>query len=256
MPQRLRINNEGLVEGIRFIPSPNCDERPAGSTIDLVVIHYISLPPGKFGGRGIIEHFVNRLDPSAHPFYASIAGATVSAHFLVRRDGELIQFVPCAKRAWHAGESSWKGRTRCNDFSIGIEVEGTGEVPFTRLQYRRLAALTRGLQARYPISDIAGHSDVAPGRKTDPGPYFDWARYRGMLKISRQGAIPHPFPFSRVEKGKLEPPLSTGGEGSGVRMAAKKTKTRIRTAKAARRAKKVKIKSAKAPRHHIKSKRN
>jgi len=182
LPQRLRINNEGLVEGVRFIPSPNCDERPAAGAIDLLVIHYISLPPGAFGGTGIIEHFTNRLDPSAHPFYASIAGVKVSAHFLVRRDGELIQFVPCAKRAWHAGESIWNGRARCNDYSIGIELEGTGEVPFTAAQYRRLAALTRALRARYPVRDIAGHSDVAPGRKADPGPYFDWARYRAMLK--------------------------------------------------------------------------
>lgn len=181
MPQRLLINSEGLFEGVRFIPSPNRDARPAGGAIDLLVIHYISLPPGEFGGPGIIEHFSNRLDPSAHPFYASIAGEKVSAHFLVRRNGELIQFVPCAKRAWHAGESSWKGRARCNDFSIGIEMEGTGEVPFTAAQYRRLAALTRALRARYPIRDIAGHSDVAPERKTDPGPYFDWARYRSML---------------------------------------------------------------------------
>jgi len=203
LPQRLRINNEGLVEGVKFIPSPNCDERPASCAIDLLVIHYISLPPNAFGGSGIIEHFTNRLDPSAHPFYASIAGVKVSAHFLVRRDGELIQFVPCAKRAWHAGESSWNGRARCNDYSIGIELEGTGEVPFTAAQYRRLAALTRALQAHYRVRDIAGHSDVAPGRKTDPGPYFDWARYRALLKISRQDA-----------------------------KAAKKTKTRLRTAKA------------------------
>ena len=155
MPQRLRINNEGLVEGVRFIPSPNCDERPAACAIHLLVIHYISLPPGAFGGTGIIEHFTNRLDPSAHPFYASIAGVKVSAHFLIRRDGGLIQFVPCAKRAWHAGKSSWKGKTRCNDFSIGIEMEGTGEVPFTAAQYRRLATLTRVLQARYPIISSA-----------------------------------------------------------------------------------------------------
>ena len=188
MPQRLHINNEGLVEGVRFIPSPNCDERPADCAIDLLVIHHISLPPGEFGGSGILELFTNRLDPAAHPFYAAIAGMKVSAHFLVRRDGGLIQFVPCAKRAWHAGESNWKGRSRCNDYSIGVEVEGTGEVPFTDAQYGRLAGLTRALVARYPIADIVGHSDVAPGRKSDPGPHFDWARYRGMLKISRQDA--------------------------------------------------------------------
>ena len=220
MPQRLRINNEGLVGGARFIPSPNCDERPAACAIDLLVIHYISLPPGAFGGTGIFEHFTNRLDPSAHPFYASIAGVKVSAHFLVRRDGELIQFVPCAKRAWHAGESSWNGRTRCNDFSIGIELEGAGDVPFTAAQYRRLAALTRALRARYPVRDIAGHSDVAPGRKTDPGPYFDWARYRALL-INK----------AEPQRTRRTPRKSRNRTAKN----AKKTKTRFRTAKAPRR---------------------
>lgn len=178
---KLRVTADGLVKGARFISSPNCDERPAGCAIELVVIHHISLPPGEFGGPGIAELFTNRLDPAAHPYYATIAGRKVSAHFLVRRDGELLQFVPCGKRAWHAGESSWQGRTRCNDFSIGIELEGTDEAPFTDAQYERLAALTRALQPRYPIRGIAGHSDVAPGRKSDPGPSFDWARYRAMV---------------------------------------------------------------------------
>lgn len=181
MPQRLRINSGGLVEGIRFIPSPNFDERPAGCKVDLLVIHYISLPQGKFGGPGVIDLFTNRLDPAAHPDYAGLAGLRVSPHFLIRRDGGVIQFVPCGKRAWHAGESSWKGRTRCNDFSIGIEMEGTGDAPFTSVQYRRLSALTRELKARYAIRDIVGHSDVAPERKSDPGPFFDWGRYRGMV---------------------------------------------------------------------------
>lgn len=182
------VTSDGLVRAVRYIPSPNCDVRPDGCVIDLLVIHYISLPPGEFGGNGIVELFTNCLDPVAHPFYAAIADVRVSAHFLVRRDGGLIQFVPCAKRAWHAGESSWKGRDRCNDYSIGIEMEGCGEVPFTDPQYEALARLTRVLQARYPIADIVGHSDVAPGRKSDPGPYFDWARYRGMLEINRQNA--------------------------------------------------------------------
>lgn len=185
---KLRLNPEGLIEGARYVPSPNCDERPAGCAIDLLVVHHISLPPGEFGGPGIIDLFTNRLDPAAHPFYAAVAGARVSAHFLVRRDGELIQFVPCGKRAWHAGESSWKGRARCNDFSVGIELEGTGEAPFTDAQYGRLAELTRALAARYPIADIVGHSDIAPGRKSDPGPSFDWPRYRAMLKYNRQDA--------------------------------------------------------------------
>ena len=182
------VSADGLVAAARFIPSPNCDERPAGCAIELLVVHHISLPPGEFGGPGIIELFTNRLDPAAHPDYAAVAGARVSAHFLIRRDGELIQFVPCARRAWHAGESNWKGRARCNDFSIGIELEGTGATPFTGAQYERLAEVTRMLAARYPIADIAGHSDIAPGRKSDPGPSFDWARYRRMLEINRQDA--------------------------------------------------------------------
>jgi AmpD protein len=188
VPERLRINKEGLAEGIRFIPSPNCDERPTGSAIDLLVVHHISVPAGEFGGPGIVELFTNRLDPAAHSFYATIAGTKVSAHFLIRRDGRLYQFVPCGGRAWHAGESSWKGRTQCNDFSIGVELEGTGDAPFTDAQYGRLVVLTRALKARYPIRDIVGHSDVAPGRKCDPGPQFDWARYRKMIKkLSRRG---------------------------------------------------------------------
>lgn len=171
-----------MVKGARFIASPNCDERPAGCEIALLVVHHISLPPGEFGGRGIIELFTNRLDPAGHPYYAAIAGSRVSAHFLIRRDGELLQFVPCSRRAWHAGASSWKGRARCNDFSIGIELEGTGELPFGDAQYGRLAELTRALRQRYRIADIVGHSDIAPGRKDDPGPSFDWTRYRALLR--------------------------------------------------------------------------
>jgi AmpD protein len=170
-----------MVKGARFIASPNCDERPAGCAIDLLVIHHISLPPGEFGGPGIAALFTNRLDFSAHPDYAPLAGLKVSAHVLIRRDGELIQFVPCSKRAWHAGESLWQGRARCNDFSVGVELEGTGEVSYTDAQYGRLAALTRALESRYGIADIAGHSDIAPGRKHDPGPSFDWKRYRALL---------------------------------------------------------------------------
>ena len=166
---------------IRFIPSPNFDERPTGCEINLLVIHNISLPPDEFGGDGVLELFTNRLDPEAHPYYRSIYGLRVSSHFLIRRDGETIQFVPCEKRAWHAGESCWQGRRRCNDYSIGIELEGSDSVPFADVQYAALAALTRALQKQYPITDIAGHSDIAPGRKTDPGPCFDWERYRALL---------------------------------------------------------------------------
>ena len=177
----MEIDGEGLVRGVPFVPSPNCDARPAGTAIDLLVIHAISLPPGEFGGTGIFELFQNRLDAAAHPYYAGIAALKVSAHFLVRRDGSLVQFVSCEKRAWHAGESAWGGRSRCNDFSIGIELEGTDEVPFEPAQYDELARLTRALQAAYPLRSIAGHSDIAPGRKTDPGPCFDWARFRALL---------------------------------------------------------------------------
>ena len=176
------IDHRGLLEGARFIASPNCDERPEGSAIELLVIHNISLPPGEFGGPGIVELFTNRLDPGAHPYYREIAGRKVSAHFLIRRDGELIQFVPCSRRAWHAGESNWRGRSRCNDFSIGIELEGADDVPFEEAQYERLAELARALATQYPGVDSAGHSDIAPGRKTDPGPCFDWARYRKLLQ--------------------------------------------------------------------------
>jgi AmpD protein len=183
---RSRLSDEGILEGARYIASPNCDERPATCSVELLVVHYISLPPGRFGGEAIEEFFTNRLDPGAHPFFATIANLKASAHFLVRRNGAVVQFVPCAKRAWHAGESSWRGRSRCNDFSIGIEIEGDEEVPFTAAQYRRLAALTRTLMARYPISEVVGHSDIAPSRKTDPGPRFDWARYRAMLGTNRR----------------------------------------------------------------------
>jgi AmpD protein len=174
--KRTRFDPEGWLKGARRIPSPNCDARPEGTAICLIVIHNISLPPGQFSGDGIVELFTNRLDPTAHPYYAEIAQLRVSAHFLIRRRGELTQFVPCGQRAWHAGVSNWHGRERCNDFSIGVELEGSDDRPFTEAQYRRLAALIRKLRRAYPITDIAGHADVAPGRKTDPGPYFDWQR--------------------------------------------------------------------------------
>ena len=177
----MTMDESGWIAGIRHIPSPNCDERPAGSAIELLVIHNISLPPGEFGGPGIVELFTNRLDPGAHPYYREIAGRRVSAHFLIRRDGELLQFVPCGQRAWHAGESTWRGRSRCNDFSLGIELEGTDGVPFEDAQYERLAGLARALATDYPGIVSVGHSDIASGRKTDPGPRFDWARYRSMI---------------------------------------------------------------------------
>ena len=178
----MTMDESGWIAGIRRIPSPNCDERPEGGTVEMLVIHNISLPPGEFGGPGIVELFTNRLDPGAHPYYRELAGRKVSAHFLIRRDGELIQFVACTQRAWHAGESSWCGRSRCNDFSVGVELEGTDSVPFEDAQYERLAALARALATKYPGIASVGHSDIAPGRKTDPGPCFDWARYRKLLQ--------------------------------------------------------------------------
>ena len=181
---KLRLNSAGLVERARQVPSPNCDERPPGGPIELIVIHAISLPPGKFGGPAIEAFFTNRLDYSAHSYYAGLVDLRVSAHFLIRRSGELVQFVPCGRRAWHAGASSWKGRAGCNDFSLGVELEGTDYGPFENAQYTRLAELTRTLAARYPIAGIVGHSDIAAGRKTDPGPYFDWARFRALLAVA------------------------------------------------------------------------
>ncbi len=171
----------GYLSGSTRIDSPNCDARPEGAGVSLLVIHNISLPPGEFGGEGIIELFTNRLDPAAHPFYRKIAELRVSAHFLIRRDGALIQFVPTEMRAWHAGESSWRGRPRCNDFSIGVELEGSDTCAFADAQYATLAELTVALRGRYALADIVGHSDVAPGRKTDPGPCFDWTRFRRLI---------------------------------------------------------------------------
>lgn len=173
------LDQEGWLSGARRVESPNQDERPPGQVVTLVVIHNISLPPGEFGGSGIIELFTNHLDPTAHPYYAGIAGLRVSAHFLIRRDGEMIQFVPCGRRAWHAGVSSWKGWERCNDFSVGIELEGSDETPFTDAQYATLNGLLNILREAYPGLELAGHSDIAPGRKTDPGPCFDWGRVAG-----------------------------------------------------------------------------
>jgi AmpD protein len=176
-----RFDPAGWLQGARRLASPNCDARPDAAPISLLVVHNISLPPHQFGGDGVAELFSNCLDPAAHPFYAAIAGVRVSSHFYIRRDGELIQFVACGLRAWHAGASSWKGVQRCNDFSIGVELEGSDFVPFRDAQYQQLVRLTRELQAAYPSADIAGHSDIAPGRKTDPGPFFDWARYRALI---------------------------------------------------------------------------
>jgi AmpD protein len=171
----------GLLVGVKQVLSPNFNARPAGVVPDLVVLHGISLPPGEFGGPWIERLFTGNLPPDAHPYFATIAGSPVSAHVLVRRGGEPIQFVPFGERAWHAGRSSWQGREACNDYSIGIECEGADDVPYEDAQYMTLRSLLRVLLEAYPDitpDRIVGHSDVAPGRKTDPGPAFDWARVR------------------------------------------------------------------------------
>lgn len=171
----------GWLDGARRVPSPNCDSRPPGTAVSLAVLHSISLPRGHYAGDAVERLFTNRLDPAAHPTFAGLAGLRVSAHFLVRRDGGLIQFVPLHARAWHAGASRWRGRERCNDGSVGVEIEGTDDAPFEAAQYARLAGLLAALRAHLPLTDIAGHSDIAPGRKTDPGARFDWARLLALL---------------------------------------------------------------------------
>ncbi len=185
---RLTIDAVGRANIARQAPSPNCDARPDPEDITLLVVHGISLPPGRFGDSSIEALFTNRLDPAAHPYFATIANLRVSAHFLIRRDGELVQFVPCAMRAWHAGASSWCGRERCNDFSIGIELEGADDVRYTGAQYRMLVRLARALAKRYPIAGLTGHSDIAPGRKTDPGPTFDWNAVLSKVALRSRAA--------------------------------------------------------------------
>ena len=175
------LDETGWLIEAQHIVSPNCDARPEGEAIRLIVLHNISLPPGIFSGDAVIELFTNRLDWDADPYYVAIRGMQVSAHFFIRRDGSLIQFVPCGLRAWHAGASNWGGRDRCNDFSIGIELEGSDDKPFTDAQYASLNPLLATLQQTYPIEAIVGHSDIAPGRKTDPGPCFDWARVNSSI---------------------------------------------------------------------------
>jgi AmpD protein len=176
----------GWIAGARRVLSPNCDSRPDGAEASLLVLHAISLPRGNYAGDAIERLFTNRLDAAAHPSFATLAGVRVSAHFLVRRDGELIQFVPLEARAWHAGASRWRARERCNDFSIGVELEGVDDAPFEAAQYRVLVRLARDLGARLPLRAVAAHSDVAPGRKTDPGARFDWARL--LAALGRPGA--------------------------------------------------------------------
>lgn len=175
--QAFAVDDGGWVRSARVLPSPNFESRPVGAIASLIVIHNISLPPGEFGGAAIADLFLNRLDCDAHPYFdVHLRGLRVSSHFVIRRDGALEQFVSCNERAWHAGVSNFFGRERCNDFSIGVELEGSDATPFEDAQYATLRALVGALVARYPIEALAGHSDIAPGRKTDPGPHFDWAR--------------------------------------------------------------------------------
>jgi N-acetyl-anhydromuramoyl-L-alanine amidase len=169
------ISPEGWLSGSRRVESPNCDERPAGVLPEIVVVHAISLPPMEFGGSAVEALFTNTLEADAHPYFAQIAGLRVSAHFFIRREGEIVQCVSTEQRAWHAGVSTWRGRERCNDFSVGIELEGCDDLPFTPAQYDALNEALMALRARYPnLREAVGHSDIAPGRKTDPGPYFKW----------------------------------------------------------------------------------
>jgi AmpD protein len=175
----------GLLEQARQLPSPNVDTRPEGLLPDLIIVHGISLPPGEYGGSWIDQLFTNSLPPDAHPYFKQIEGLKVSTHILIRRDGELVQYVPFQLRAWHAGVSNYQGRERCNDFSIGIELEGSDDEAYEAAQYQVLAQLIISLCAHYPSltsQRVVGHSDVAPGRKTDPGEAFDWPRLRAMIK--------------------------------------------------------------------------
>ncbi|MGD8378139.1 MAG: 1,6-anhydro-N-acetylmuramyl-L-alanine amidase AmpD [Gammaproteobacteria bacterium] len=179
-----RTIQAGWLQGVRRVPSPNADERPAGMEPELIVIHGISLPPGRFGENWIDDLFTNRLDADADPYFAEIVGLRVSSHALIRRDGELVQYVPFHRRAWHAGKSCWRGRECCNDFSVGIELEGCDDLAYTEAQYSALAWLTGELLLHYErlsVDNIAGHSDISPGRKTDPGPAFQWQRFHDLL---------------------------------------------------------------------------
>jgi AmpD protein len=179
----------GWWSAARACPSPNFGPRPAGTAVTLAIVHSISLPPGHYAGDAVERLFTNRLDCDEHPYFAALRGLRVSAHFVIRRDGELIQFVSADHRAWHAGASSWRGRENCNDWSIGIELEGLEGQRFEPAQYRQLARLLRALAARYPVDEVVGHEHVAPGRKADPGAGFDWPGLRRVLR-RRQPQLP------------------------------------------------------------------
>ncbi|WP_321883471.1 1,6-anhydro-N-acetylmuramyl-L-alanine amidase AmpD [Paraburkholderia bannensis] len=189
------VDAQGWVSPAQRLPSPNFEARPDGAVPTLIVVHNISLPPDTFGGPEIADLFLNRLDCDAHPYFDThLRGVRVSAHFVIHRDGALEQFVSCDERAWHAGLSNFFGRERCNDFSIGIELEGSDTRPFEAAQYETLAPLVRALCAHYPIDALAGHSDIAPGRKTDPGPHFDWTR---LQREAQLGDVFFPYLHAR-----------------------------------------------------------
>lgn len=187
--QASRLRETGFITAARWCPSPNFGPRPEGATISLLVVHNISLPPGQFGGDAIERFFCNQLDASAHPYFETISGMKVSSHLLVHRDGSAVQFVNLLDRAWHAGRSCFRGVEECNDFSIGIELEGSDNIPYTAAQYQTLVDLSRRIMAAWPEitpDRITGHSHIAPGRKTDPGPAFDWLHYQQMLDAGAQ----------------------------------------------------------------------
>lgn len=200
----MRIDRQsGLARHARYVASPNCDERPPETIVDLVIIHGISLPPGRFGGPWIDALFTNTLDPSAHPYFVPLHGLRVSAHLLIRRRGELVQYVPLYRRAWHAGVSRFEGRECCNDFSVGIELEGEDDRPYTEVQYRRLIGLLRAVMVAYPQITprrIVGHCHVAPERKSDPGPAFDWQRLHAAF--AGYGRAVKSVPFDGIRSAK------------------------------------------------------
>jgi N-acetyl-anhydromuramoyl-L-alanine amidase len=184
MKMRIDLTNS-LLDAAKYLPSPHHNERPANTAIELIILHNISLPPGEFGTPYINDFFCGQLDATKHPYFKQIVAAHVAPHLLIRREGAIIQYVPFAKRAWHAGESCYQGKKNCNDFSIGVELEGTDEIPYTIIQYQQLAAVVQALMTAYPTiteEKIVGHCDVAPDRKTDPGKSFDWGYFFKHLR--------------------------------------------------------------------------
>jgi AmpD protein len=188
MSTPLRVATDGWVDGVAHLASPHFDHRPPGSAVDLLVIHNISLPPGAFGGGHVQQLFTGTLPAGRHPFLDQLAGVKVSAHFLIARDGQITQFVSCADRAWHAGASTFRGRSGCNDFSIGVELEGTDFAPFADVQYDALVRLVPALAAAFPLTHACGHCEIAADRKTDPGPFFDWQRVPALRQLHERRA--------------------------------------------------------------------